>query len=52
VKRRLLNADTGSTATEYALIVTLIAIVVIAAVLLLGQNVLGLFDKSATIIPT
>jgi Flp pilus assembly pilin Flp len=39
--------DGGSTAAEYALIASLIAIVALAGILLLGDSVFGLFDSSA-----
>jgi pilus assembly protein Flp/PilA len=39
--------DRGATAVEYGLMVALIAIVIIAAVTLLGQNLLALFQEIA-----
>ena len=48
---RLLAAprgQAGASSVEYALLVTLIAVVIIAAVTVFGQNVAGLFAKSAT----
>lgn len=45
---RRCGSDAGSTAAEYALIVGLIAIVVVAAVVFLGGSVSGLFDSSAS----
>jgi pilus assembly protein Flp/PilA len=47
---RLLNvrSDRGATAVEYGLMVALIAIVIIAAVTLLGTNLSGLFQDIAT----
>ena len=41
--RRLLADDTGATAIEYALLAALIAGVIIASVLLLGQTLNGIF---------
>ena len=41
-------SERGATAVEYGLMVALIAIVIIAAVTLLGQNISGLFDNAAT----
>ena len=41
--RRLLVDDTGATAIEYALLAALIAGVIIASVLLLGQTLNGIF---------
>jgi pilus assembly protein Flp/PilA len=40
--------ERGATAVEYGLMVALIAIVIIAAVTLLGQNISELFDTAAT----
>jgi len=39
---RLARADRGATAAEYALIASLIAVVIVTAVALFGQAVLGL----------
>ena len=36
--------EKGATAVEYGLIVALIAVVIIAAVVLLGQNLFNIFD--------
>ena len=41
-------SERGATAVEYGLMVALIAIVIIAAVTLLGQNISGLFNNAAT----
>jgi pilus assembly protein Flp/PilA len=40
--------DDGATAVEYGLIVSLIAIVIIAGVTAVGTNLLGLFNNVAT----
>lgn len=48
---RLRREETGATAVEYGLIVGLIAIVIIAGVGLLGQNLLGLFNGIAGQLP-
>ena len=40
--------DRGATAVEYGLMVALIAIVIIAAVTLLGSNLSSLFNTAAT----
>ena len=40
--------DRGSTATEYALIASLIAVVIIVAVFVLGGTVRDLFDSAAS----
>jgi pilus assembly protein Flp/PilA len=45
---RAVSADRGATAVEYALIASLIAVVIVLAVLLLGSNLLDLFDTSAS----
>ncbi|WP_420879830.1 Flp family type IVb pilin [Rhodococcus sp. (in: high G+C Gram-positive bacteria)] len=44
-KDRLTREDRGATAVEYGLMVGLIAVVIIAAVILLGNNLDGLFDQ-------
>ena len=50
--RRLAQAaDRGSTATEYALIASLIAVVIVAAVAVLGTNVGLLFGSAADSLP-
>lgn len=55
VQSRLVRDEEGATAVEYGLIVGLIAVVIIAAVILLGQNLNGLFgdinDKLAPATP-
>jgi pilus assembly protein Flp/PilA len=40
--------ERGATAVEYGLLVALIAVVIIAAVRLLGDNLSGMFDGVAT----
>lgn len=40
--------DSGATAVEYGLMVALIAVVIIVAVALLGNNLSGLFNTVAT----
>jgi len=40
--------ERGATATEYALLLAFIAIVIITAVTLLGTNITGLFNKAAS----
>jgi pilus assembly protein Flp/PilA len=42
------KSERGATAVEYGLMVALIAIVVITAVTLLGDNLSGLFQTVAT----
>ena len=48
VKVAALRSDRGATAVEYGLMVALIAIVIIAAVTLLGTKLSGLFNTVAT----
>ncbi len=43
------NSDRGATAVEYGLMVAMIAIVIIAAVTLLGTSVSGLFRGATSI---
>jgi pilus assembly protein Flp/PilA len=45
---RLATREEGATAVEYGLMVALIAIVIIVAVTLLGNNLKGLFNTVAT----
>ena len=42
------DAERGATATEYALLLAFIAIVIIGAVTLLGTNLSSLFTNSAS----
>ncbi len=44
----LTKTERGASAVEYGLLVALIAIIIIAAVSLLGGNLAGIFNKSAT----
>ncbi len=48
VKIQNLRSEKGATAVEYGLMVALIAIVIIAAVVLLGGNLSTLFNDVAT----
>ena len=41
------SSDRGATAVEYGLIVALIAIVIVAALILLGGNLTNLFNRAA-----
>lgn len=50
--RRFLRDEEGATAVEYALMVALIAVVIIAAVTLLGENVRDVFNAVANSIGT
>jgi pilus assembly protein Flp/PilA len=45
--QRFLRAEAGATAIEYALIATLIAVVIVAAVTTLGVNLGGRFGNIA-----
>jgi pilus assembly protein Flp/PilA len=47
LKAAALRNERGATAVEYGLMVALIAIVIIAAVMLLGSNLNNLFQKVA-----
>jgi pilus assembly protein Flp/PilA len=47
LKATALRNDRGATAVEYGLMVALIAIVIIAAVTLLGTNLSSLFQRVA-----
>jgi pilus assembly protein Flp/PilA len=49
--RGSVGGDSGATATEYALIAVLIAVVIVTAVVLLGTNVFGLYDSAASSVP-
>jgi pilus assembly protein Flp/PilA len=42
------RGDQGATATEYALVAGLIAVVIVVSVTLFGQNVSGLFNVPAS----
>ncbi len=44
---RVANRDKGATAVEYGLMVALIAVVIIAAVTLLGTNLQAMFNTIA-----
>ena len=47
IKLQQLRSERGATAVEYGLMVALIAIVIIAAVVLLGGNLSSLFNEVA-----
>ena len=42
-----IKSERGASAVEYGLLVALIAIIIIAAVTLLGSNLSGIFQKTA-----
>lgn len=46
--RNFFKDESGASAVEYGLLVALIAVVIIAAVTTLGQNIKGAFDAAAT----
>ncbi|MDP9429874.1 MAG: Flp family type IVb pilin [Actinomycetota bacterium] len=50
-KDRLEREEKGATAVEYGLMVGLIAVVIIAAVIALGQELNGLFQAIVTALP-
>lgn len=50
-KERLSREETGATAVEYGLLVGLIAVVIVAALLLLGPKLAGLFTSVTNTIP-
>jgi len=43
-----IRSDRGATATEYAIMVSLIAVVIIGGVTLFGQNMIHLFEVPAS----
>ncbi len=45
IQSRLVRDEEGATAVEYGLIVGLIAVVIIAAVILLGENLRDMFTS-------
>lgn len=47
-RRGMRRGDRGATAVEYALMVSLIAVVIIGAVALFGQNMIQLFNVPAS----
>jgi pilus assembly protein Flp/PilA len=49
---RLKREETGATAVEYGLMVGLIAVVIIAAVVILGNKLNGLFELIGTKLPS
>jgi Flp pilus assembly pilin Flp len=42
------GSDSGASAVEYAIVVSLIAVVIIVAVTFFGDNVAGLFERAGT----
>ena len=50
IRKIVRSKDEGASAVEYGLLVAGIAVVIIAAVFLLGNNIKGVFNKSASCI--
>ena len=50
-KDRLSREESGATAVEYGLLVGLIAVVIVAALLLLGPKLADLFNSVTAVIP-
>ncbi|MHB1484107.1 MAG: Flp family type IVb pilin [Saccharofermentanales bacterium] len=50
--RNFLKSEKGQGMVEYGLIIALVAIVVIAAIILLGGNLKGIFEKTASALST
>ncbi len=50
--RKLFKDESGASAVEYGLLVALIAVVIIAAVSILGTNLSGTFSNVAGHIPS
>ena len=50
--KTFLKSEKGQGMVEYGLIIALVAIVVIAAIVLLGGNLTGIFNKTATALST
>lgn len=48
--RCFLRSEEGATATEYAVMITLIILVAIVAILILGQTVEGLFNRFGSMV--
>ena len=48
---RLWKDEEGATAVEYGIMVALIALVIIAGVTTLGENLQKTFDKAGTAVP-
>lgn len=48
MRRRLsiAGSDSGASAVEYAIVVSLIAVVIIVSVTIFGDNVAGLFERA------
>lgn len=51
-KERFLSDEKGATAVEYGIMVALIAVVIIVAVTLLGNNLQTMFNNVAGQVPT
>jgi pilus assembly protein Flp/PilA len=51
LKERVLSGEKGATAVEYGIMVALIAVVIIAAVNIIGGNLNGAFDSVGDTLP-
>jgi pilus assembly protein Flp/PilA len=51
IKTRLTREEKGATAVEYGIMVALIAVVVIGAVSLLGNQILAAFNSITSVLP-
>ena len=51
LRARLRTEEKGATAVEYGIMVALIAVVIIVAVTLLGENLTGMFNDVAGKVP-
>ncbi|ELT43587.1 Flp family type IVb pilin [Arthrobacter nitrophenolicus] len=51
VKDRLTREEKGATMVEYGIMVAFIAVIVMAAVIILGPEIAGLFTDVSTAIP-
>jgi pilus assembly protein Flp/PilA len=47
-RERLSREETGATAVEYGLLVGLIAVAIVAALIILGPQIAGLFTRVST----
>ncbi|MHB1484108.1 MAG: Flp family type IVb pilin [Saccharofermentanales bacterium] len=50
--KNFVKSEKGQGMVEYGLIIALVAIVVIAAIILLGGNLKGIFEKTASALST
>jgi pilus assembly protein Flp/PilA len=50
--RKFFTDESGASAVEYGLLVALIAVVIVGAVTVLGQNISGMFTRASDAIGT